>query len=123
VGDYLTHLGFVLPDRVTRPRAESCSKKDCPGHVPADGQPRKGPCDFCRRDRLQTYVRFDGRRMCDLCLDSQVNRTRFVRARPRAQTGDVRPQELVGLIGDRFAEKRPEGSDLTYQTYWENQIA
>lgn len=111
-GELIAYLGFLLPKRITDPEGKS---------PPVDVSPRASICDYCHRLRDETYARWDGVRVCDLCIDGQVNRTRRVRAIPRPLLPE-RPEERTGVIGDKFAERKPEGGTDTYQNFWERHI-
>lgn len=105
-------LGFLLPAPMVAPE----------GQGPHWNTPAADTCDFCHRDRDTTYERGDGKRMCDICLDGQVNRVKRMRFRFAPRPIAERPEERAGVIGDTFAEGRPQGSADTYQTWWERQL-
>jgi hypothetical protein len=101
--DLIYHLGFLLPKRVTEPDGKE---------APRDSEPRHGICDYCKRMRQETYARWDGARVCDICLDGQVNRVKKMRLLAPRRSPLLRPVEKTGIIGDRFDE-----------AFWERQLS
>ena len=83
---------------------------------PRDGQPVKGTCVLCKRERQRTYVRGDGARVCSFDIE-EIVKSRKVNFRPLRRPRSAlpeHPEEVVWL--KPFADEDPRAG------WWEQQF-